>query len=109
MADRMTTISSTQQPIIGFGPGGPLPAPTPWITFGSWIQYAGGVVVGNPTGGNLGPGTINAAAYFINGVQYDLADYLPLTGGVIGGNLTVNGVFTVNGSVNNITIDAGTF
>ena len=77
---------------MGFGPGGPLPAPSPWTTYGSWIKYLGGVVVGNPTGGQLGLGTINATGYFINGVPFDLNNYLPLSGsGTVGGQLTLNG------------------
>jgi hypothetical protein len=105
MGDAMSTMSNP----VGLGPGGPLPAPTPWINFGSWIQYSGGVVVGSPTGSNTGPGTVNASAYFINGVPLDYANFLPLTGGVIGGNLTVNGIFTVNGSVDGLHVDAGTY
>lgn len=53
---------------IGYGPGGPLPNPTPWTNYGSYVQYGYGVVVGQPSGGNLGPGSINASSLFINGV-----------------------------------------
>jgi hypothetical protein len=99
-------MSDVTQP--GFGPGGPNPTSSPWVSFGSWIQYTGGVVVGDPTGGNLGPGTVNSHAYFIDGVQYDLANYLPLTGGIIGGPLTVNGAFVIHSTCDGITIDMGT-
>jgi hypothetical protein len=94
---------------MGFGPGGPLPAPTPWIVYGTYLQWTGGIVVGNPTGGSLGPGTINAAAFYINGQSFELGNYLPLTGGVIGGPLTVNGAFVVHGTVDGITLDMGTY
>ena len=95
--------------LLGFGPGGPLPAPSPWTTYGSWVSYLGGVVVGNPTGGQLGPGTINAVAYYTNGVPFDLSNFLPLSGGVIAGPLTVNGTFTALGLVDGIKLDMGTF
>jgi hypothetical protein len=104
---KLSTPSSTAS--MGFGPGGPLPAPTPWTSFGSWINYTGGVVVGTPTGGTLGPGTINAMAYYVNGTPFDLGNYLPLSGGIIGGPLTVNGAFTVNGLVDGIHLDMGSY
>jgi hypothetical protein len=48
--------------------GGPLPQPSPWIIQGPFIQYDGGVVVGNPLGQGMGPGTINIEELFINGL-----------------------------------------
>jgi hypothetical protein len=101
-------LKSTSEP-IGFGPGGPNPTTTPWISYGSWIDYDGGVVIGNPAGGNMGPGTINAQAFFTNGTQYDLASYLPLTGGIISGGLTVNGAFVIKSTCDGITLDMGTY
>jgi hypothetical protein len=102
---------------LGFGPGGPLPAPTPWINYGPYIQYTnGGVVLGNPAGGNKGPGTLNAVNVYFNGVSLDIADYLPLSGGVVNGPLTVQTgpiSFTVglsmNGPLTGAIIDEGTF
>lgn len=95
---------------LGFGPGGPQPAPAAWTNNGSWIYYGGGVVVGpSTTGGNLGPGSINANAFFINGEPFELGNYLPLAGGTIAGPLTVNGAFVVKSTVDGIHIDMGTF
>lgn len=94
---------------VGLGPGGPLPAPSPWTLHGSWIDFAGGVVIGNPTGGNLGPGTINVLAYYVNGAPFDLSNFLPLSGGIVGGPLTVNGAFVVHSTVDGINIDMGTY
>src|SRR5262245_40227450 len=95
---------------IGFGPGGPLPPPAPWIIHGSWISYLGGVVIGNPTGGNKGPGTINASSVFQNGVHLDVSNFLPLTGGTVG-PLTVNGAFTVAPGwvTDGVILDMGTY
>jgi hypothetical protein len=96
--------------IIGFGPGGPLPSPSPWRVLGGYIDYvAGGVVVGTPTGGNLGPGTLNAVGLYINGLSFNLNNYLPLAGGTITGPLTINGNFTMNGVTDGIILDMGTF
>jgi hypothetical protein len=100
---------SQSAPPMGFGPGGPLPAPTQWTNYGSWILYLGGVVVGTPTGSNKGPGSINATSYYVNGVPFDVSNYLPLSGGVITGNLTVNGLFLAAGTVDGIVLDMGTF
>jgi len=116
MADQPHPL--TEAP-LGFGPGGPLPSPSPWIIHGSWIEYSnGGVVLGSPTGGNKGPGTLNAANVYLNGSSLDLGNYLPLTGGTIGGNLSVTGNLAVNGAnltLGNTTVlqggvlDMGTF
>jgi hypothetical protein len=41
---------------LGGGAGGPLPF-SPWLVVGNAATYQnGGVVVGNPTGGDQGPG-----------------------------------------------------
>jgi hypothetical protein len=76
-------------PILGAGPGGPLPAPSPWTIGNGFIQYAGGgVQVGTPTGGNKGAGSINAASIYLNGTALTPGGTgLPLTGGTITGNL----------------------
>ena len=94
---------------IGFGPGGPLPAPTPWTTYGTWLQWSGGLVIGSPTGGNLGPGTVNASSYYLNGQPFELANYLPLSGGTITGTLTINGPTIFGGTIDGAVIDGGTF
>jgi hypothetical protein len=107
MSNLPTTFADT---FMGIGPGGPLPIPSPWSVSSGYITYTtGGVVVGTPTGGNQGPGTLNAANLFVNGISVDVANFLPLTGGTIGGPLTVNGNFTVVGTTNGVTLDMGTF
>jgi hypothetical protein len=85
--------------VLGSGAGGPLTAPSPWVAFEGYIQYSQGVVVGSPAGGNEGNGSINAAAIYINGVAVtagNLANYLPLAGGVMTGLLTLSGPPTAN-------------
>jgi hypothetical protein len=54
---------------LGGGAGGPLPVPTAWQNHGSYVSYAyGGAVVGTPTGGNEGLGTMNVqSGYYVNG------------------------------------------
>ena len=95
---------------IGFGPGGPLPAPSPWTSYGHYIFYGnGGIVVGTPTGGNQGPGTLNAVNLYINGLSIDPGNFLQLSGGTVNGNLTINGSFTMNGPVDGVTLDMGIF
>lgn len=106
---KSSSITPFSSAPMGLGPGGPLPAPTPWTTYGSYLLWNGGIVVGNPTGGNMGPGTINATAYFVNSTPFDLGNYLPVTGGIINGSLTVNGPFIADSTVDGITIDMGTF
>jgi hypothetical protein len=81
-----------QDAILGSGAGGPLGAPTPWISFSGYIAYAsGGVVVGNPSGINKSVGSLNVQALFINGTIIDLTKYLPFTGGAMSGILTLSG------------------
>jgi hypothetical protein len=77
--------------ILGSGAGGPLSAPTPWIQYTGYLQYAGGIVVGAPTGGNEGAGTINATAIYVNGVQDLPNSYVKLAGGTMSGILTLSG------------------
>jgi hypothetical protein len=84
----MTDIEPLES-ILGSGAGGPLTAPTPWLQYTGYIQYAGGVVVGGPTGGNQGNGTINAAAVYSNGTQILPNNYLKLAGGIMTGMLTL--------------------
>jgi hypothetical protein len=81
--------------VLGSGAGGPLTPPTPWIQYTGYLQYSGGVVVGSPTGGNLGAGTINAAAVYANGAQIIPANYLNLSGGTMVGPLILSGDPTV--------------
>jgi hypothetical protein len=77
--------------ILGSGAGGPLTAPTPWLSFPGYVAYlAGGVVVGTPSGGNKGPGTVNTQSYYLNGNIVDPTRYLPLVGGVLTGILTLS-------------------
>jgi hypothetical protein len=104
-----TSIMPTSAGPMGFGPGGPLPTPTQWISYGTFLQWSGGIVVGNPTGSGMGPGSINATSFFINGQPFDLGNYLPLAGGIIGGNLTIDGNTVFMGTVDGVTLDMGTF
>lgn len=75
----------------GGGPG-PQPTPSPWVPVGaSAIQYGGAVLVGAPTGGSQGAGTINAAGgYYLNGViiQSVTTTTTPLV--FSGGNLSLS-------------------
>lgn len=77
-------------PPEGFGFGGPQPAPDPWTVEGTWLSYYGGITIGNPTGGFKGNGTVNASAYYINGVLVNPSLYLPLSGGTMTGPMTLN-------------------
>ena len=109
----MTEVPSllTNAP-IGFGAGGPLPAPSPWTSFGTYIRYGnGGVVIGDPAGGSFGPGTLNAVNLLINGISINPNNWLPLTGGTIVGNLAINGNFSIiaPGTVDGSILDMGTY
>jgi len=78
--------------ILGSGAGGPLTAPTPWITFPGYITYQnGGVVIGNPTGGNKGTGTLNTTGIYVNGAALSMTGFLSITGGTMTGILTLSG------------------
>jgi hypothetical protein len=83
--------ATPREAVLGSGAGGPLSPPTPWIQYTGYLQYSGGIVVGSPTGGNEGPGTINAAAIYANGSQIIPANYLNLSGGTMTGILTLSG------------------
>jgi hypothetical protein len=108
-----------RETILGTGAGGPLTAPTPWIQNVGFIYYpAGGIIIGPPSiaGGNKGVGTINAAHYYINGVEIIPGNYLLLTGGTLTGLLTLSGdpttafhAATKNYVDNRITTVNGTF
>jgi hypothetical protein len=56
-----------------FGVGGPGPQPTAWLINNDTIDYDGGITVGNPTGGPMGSGTINAINLFIEGLDINAA------------------------------------
>jgi hypothetical protein len=73
--------------VLGSGAGGPLSAPTPWIQYSGYLNYGGGIVVGAPTGGNQGNGTVNAQSFYINGTLVNLNNYLLLAGGTLTGPL----------------------
>lgn len=47
---------------------GPGPMPDPWTVNGAVISYPGAVLVGTPTGGQQGAGSLNAQALYVNGV-----------------------------------------
>jgi hypothetical protein len=107
MSNLPTTLADT---FMGIGPGGPLPIPSPWSVSGGYITYTtGGVVIGTPSGGSLGPGTLNASNLYVNGISIDVANFLSLTGGTISGPLTVNGPFTLGSTINGAVLDMGTY
>jgi len=85
----MTETITSLEAVLGSGAGGPLSAPDPWIQFPGYLFYAGGLVIGSPTGGSQGVGTINVPNYYINGVRVDLTKYLPYTGGTMTGMLAL--------------------
>jgi hypothetical protein len=87
--------ATPREAVLGSGAGGPLTAPTPWLSFPGYVAYlAGGVVVGAPSGGNQGPGTVNAINYYLNGVLVDPSRYVALTGGTMTGLLSLSGAPT---------------
>jgi hypothetical protein len=73
--------------ILGSGAGGPLTPPTAWNQLGTYVQYGGGVVVGTPVGGYIGPGIINCLDLYINNTKFDTLTVLMLTGGTLTGPL----------------------
>lgn len=73
--------------VLGSGAGGPLPPVSPWRDWGGWIQYLGGVVIGN--GVQQGPGTLNVAGYFINNQPFNFSTVLPIAGGTMTGPITL--------------------
>lgn len=75
---------------LGAGAGGPLAPPSVWTQHAGWVSYAGGVVIGNPTGGNFGNGTLNLQNLYINGALVNLAQYVKLAGGTMTGVLTLS-------------------
>jgi hypothetical protein len=86
----MADAPAPQEAVLGSGAGGPLSVPTPWIIGSGYIAYPfGGIVVGNPTGGAKGVGSVNAQSYYINGTLVDLTKYVLWTGGAMQGVLTL--------------------
>jgi hypothetical protein len=85
-----TLVPTPVESVLGSGAGGPLSAPSPWIQYTGYLQYAGGVVVGNATGGNQGNGTVNAAGVYSNGTQILPNSYVKLAGGTMTGILTLS-------------------
>jgi fibronectin-binding autotransporter adhesin len=107
------------QDVLGSGAGGPLAPPSAWVQNVGWISYAGGVVIGSPTGGQKGPGTLNLQVIYLNGVLVNLAQYVQLTGGTMTGLLTLAVDPTnpfdaatkryVDNSIANVTGDFGSY
>jgi hypothetical protein len=62
--------------------GGPAAPPSPWVMHGAWISYAGGVVVGNAY--DMGGGSLNAQAVYINGQAVTAMPDSPLDGSIYG-------------------------
>lgn len=94
MSSAAPLASSSTFDALGSGPGGPLAIPTPWIQHVGWINYPGGVVIGTPTLGQQGNGSLNLQSLFLNGVIVNLALYLQLTGGTMTGPLILSGTPT---------------
>lgn len=79
-----------REAVLGSGAGGPLSPPDPWITYPGYLWHPGGIAVGvNQVG--QGPGSINAATMYINGVLVNLSLYFPYTGGTFTGMITLAG------------------
>jgi hypothetical protein len=108
--------AETRESVLGSGAGGPLSPPTPWIVSAGYVQYLYGVVIGDPTSGNKGPGALNLQSIYLNGVLVDLTKYLLLTGGTLTGPLvqaadpvTALGTATKQYVDNKIIVVNGTF
>ena len=90
----MPEAATPFEQVLGAGAGGPLTAPTPWTVqkdvTSAYITYPAGVVIGNPTGGNKGIGTLNLQTLYLNGTLLNLANYVLLTGGTMTGILTLS-------------------
>lgn len=69
----------------GLGIVGPQPKPDPWTVKGSSVWYAYSLVIGNPTGGQMGDGTINAVELYINGSRHNPAMFAQLIGATFTG------------------------
>ena len=87
-------VAEPREQVLGSGAGGPLTAPSPWTSLkdatSAFILYPNGVVIGNPSGGNKGVGTLNLPTLYINGALVNLANYLLLAGGSMTGQLLLN-------------------
>jgi hypothetical protein len=80
-----------QESILGSGAGGPLSLPTPWGIGPGYISYTtGGILIGVPTGGNQGVGSLNAKSIYIDGVLVNITKYLLNTGGTMTGPLILS-------------------
>jgi microcystin-dependent protein len=65
------------------GAPGPQSPPDPWKQWGDHISYPLGAVIGAPTGDNMGPGSLNAEALYVNGegiVPIDTGDFIAKDG-----------------------------
>lgn len=75
---------------------GPGPTPDPWTIRFGFISYDGSILVPSTvTGGETGPGTINANNFFINGIALSNI-FLSLTGGTITGALNLKGALNIS-------------
>jgi hypothetical protein len=83
-------IVSPVDSVLGAGAGGPLTPPSPWSQYSGFVSYGGGVVVGAPSGGNLGAGITNTQDLYVNGAHFVPALYLPMTGGNLTGALNLS-------------------
>jgi hypothetical protein len=76
--------------VLGAGAGGPLPPPSPWIAYGTFLSYGGAVVIGTPSGGAQSAGSLNLQSLYLNGTQFLPSNYLPIAGGTLTGPLMLN-------------------
>lgn len=68
----------------------------------------GAIVLGNPTGGSEGAGTLNAQGLYVNGQLVTTGGpFLPLTGGTLTGNLTLAGFSAANSLYNVFPTNTG--
>ena len=74
---------------LGISVAGPQPQPDPWTIQGAGVYYAHAMIIGAPVGGNKGDGTLNAQAFYVNGVKYDPTLFAPLAGATFTGVVTL--------------------
>ena len=72
------------------GAPGPQAPPAPWKQWGDHISYLKGTVVGEPDGDNMGDGSMNAEALYINGKSlrhFDDSEFVSRAGDSMEGSL----------------------
>jgi hypothetical protein len=117
-------VATPFESVLGSGAGGPLTAPTPWVSTGGGVYFGGAALLGSASGGLQTPGSLNCQGLYINGVAINTSNFLPVTGGTMGGPLILSAdptanlqastkqyvdsnVTTINTSLNNYLLKAG--